>query len=80
LIESFYCVFALHTFFSESGLGVTKNDEVDSLNICKNAAENKQIMASPNFFIPQWTWRRARVARWYNFVPKIPIWVNFGVP
>jgi hypothetical protein len=23
---------------------------------------------------------RARVARWFIFKPKIPIWVNFGVP
>jgi hypothetical protein len=24
--------------------------------------------------------QRTRVARWYIFKPKIPIWVNFGVP
>jgi hypothetical protein len=22
----------------------------------------------------------SRVARWYNFKPKIPIWANFGGP
>jgi hypothetical protein len=25
-------------------------------------------------------WLRRRVARWLNFIPKIPIWVNFGGP
>jgi hypothetical protein len=25
-------------------------------------------------------YRRCRVARWYIFKPKIPIWVHFGVP
>jgi hypothetical protein len=39
------------------------------------------------FFSPQFTflpvklfWVCVRVARWFVFKPKIPIWVNFGGP
>jgi hypothetical protein len=48
----------------------------------KNSFSNsrQKLLTSGHFCRPNDNRVGIRVARWYTFSPKIPLWVNFGGP
>jgi hypothetical protein len=71
----------LRGMWGTSGLGlefVLFTDAGTAENACVEIsdAENRSLQLVATMAVP----RGARVARWFVFKPKIPIWVNFGGP